>query len=292
MQDFRMKTFLQVCEDMNYTRAAEHLCITQPAVSAHIRYLEKTYGVPLFIYERKKLTLTRAGRLLRDSARRLQHDEEHLAQVLRYTAGLKNINFGATLSVAEFMIPRRLIDFCQSDPDIRLHMLVFNTDTLLKMLDGGQIDFALVEGDFPKELYSSLLLSMEDFVAAGSPRAARQYQGASVSDLLNETLLLREEGSGSREILQTQLSKRGISLGAFSRIHEIASIGAIKELAAADLGITFLYKAAIKPEMAGGRLLPLKLSDFHVSHPISFIYRKGTIFEDDFKRIFEALAGK
>lgn len=75
MQDFRVKTFLTVCRTLNYTRAAEELALTQPAVSQHITYLEREYGAKLFTYHRKKLELTPAGRVLRDGLATMAHDD-------------------------------------------------------------------------------------------------------------------------------------------------------------------------------------------------------------------------
>ena len=75
MLDFRMETFLTVCNDMNFTHAAEHLNLTQPAVSQHIKHLEKTYGTELFIRDKKKLRLTPAGEILRSALETMRNDE-------------------------------------------------------------------------------------------------------------------------------------------------------------------------------------------------------------------------
>ena len=106
MQDFRMETFLTVCKYLNYTKAAQELNLTQPAVSQHIRYLENFYQVQLFYHAGKKVELTRAGELLRNSALTFKHDEIYLMRMLQDTAkNTRNFAFGATLSVAEFMLP-------------------------------------------------------------------------------------------------------------------------------------------------------------------------------------------
>lgn len=109
MLDFRMETFLSVCDTMNFTRAAEALSLTQPAVSQHIKFLEEQYQTKLFAYKGKKLMLTAAGIILRDAARTMRHDDAYLTKKLRHLdAEPRELCFGATLTVAEFAIPARL----------------------------------------------------------------------------------------------------------------------------------------------------------------------------------------
>ena len=105
MLDFRVETFLTVCRTMNYTRAAEELNITQPAVSQHIAHLERDYGVPLFAYRNKKLQLTDAGALLRDALSTMAHDERLLRDRMRSSAtGARvELSLGMTLTAGEYL---------------------------------------------------------------------------------------------------------------------------------------------------------------------------------------------
>ena len=117
MQDFRMDTFLAVCKFMNYTKAAEYLNLTQPAVSQHIRFLSQSYGVDLFVMEGKRLQLTEAGKILQQAALNMKHDEQHMRErMLQTKIGLNNYAFGATLSVAEFLLVDDLRAFCVTIP--------------------------------------------------------------------------------------------------------------------------------------------------------------------------------
>ena len=110
MLDFRMETFLVVCKAMNFTHAAEALHITQPAVSHHIHTLEEIYGVRLFEYRGKKLSLTRAGQELRQAAVTMKHDVQFLKERLnRLSDGENALAFGATLTIGEFVMPAPLV---------------------------------------------------------------------------------------------------------------------------------------------------------------------------------------
>ena len=112
MIDFRMKTFLTVCECMNFTRAAQVLNLTQPAVSQHIRYLEEQYDTPLFIREKKKLYLTDAGQILKDSLETLQSDDHRMKiRMQQSMAGKKGLTFGVTMTIGEYAVIPSLARF-------------------------------------------------------------------------------------------------------------------------------------------------------------------------------------
>ena len=138
MQDFRMDTFLAVCKFMNFTKAAAYLNMTQPAVSQHIRFLSQSYGVDLFIMEGKRLQLTEAGKILQQAALNMKHDEQHMRErMLQTKIGLTNYAFGATLSVAEFMLVEDLRTFLHRHPESHVRMQVGNTQDLLQLLKKG-----------------------------------------------------------------------------------------------------------------------------------------------------------
>ena len=285
MQDFRMDTFLTVCKYMNYTKAAKELNLTQPAVSQHIHFLEETYGVELFAHNGKRMELTRAGEILKRSALTMKHDEFHMQEKMRHAAGgVQNYAFGATLSVAEFMITDDLERFILNHPESHIRMEVANTKELLVKLDAGELDFAIVEGEFPKDEYEYLLYSQEEYVAAGNKKVAERFRGASTKDLFTERIILREPGSGTREILENELKRRGLQVSDFANLTEIGNIGVIQKMLQAGLGVTFFYQATIKGKE---ELQVIRLNDFKLRHDIMFIYRKNSIFEKDYRQIYE-----
>ena len=284
MQDFRMDTFLTVCKYMNYTKAAKELNLTQPAVSQHIQFLEQVYGVELFIHNGKKMEITKAGEILKRSALTMKHDEFHMQEKMRQAAGgVQNYAFGATLSVAELMITDDLERFILNHSESHIRMEVANTKELLVKLDAGELDFAIVEGEFPKDEYEYLLYSQEEYVAAGNKEVAERFRGASIKDLLTERIILREPGSGTREILENELKRRGFQVSDFVNLTEIGNIGVIQKMVQAGLGVTFFYQATIKGKE---ELQVIQLNDFKLRHDIMFIYRKNSIFEKDYQQIY------
>ena len=290
MLDFRMETFLAVCQCMNFTRASEKLNITQPAVSQHIRFLEKHYDTKLFRYEGKKLKLTKAGEILRSASLTMMHDEISMLSQMQKSDGNEEIRFGATRTVGDVLMGDILERYLRKYPDASIHMHVDNTRELLKSLDEGKIDFALVEGFFKKNEYDFQKYSKEECIAVCAPDYQFERTPERIGDLFQERLLLREEGSGTRDVLERYLDSQNLSLSNFERRMEAGSLHTVKQLAKAGCGVTFLYEIAVREELKNGTLMRIPLKDFMVSHEFAFVWRRGSIYVDRYKDIFRRFA--
>ena len=292
MLDFRMDTFLAVCRCMNFTKAAEELNITQPAVSHHIHYLEEHYQVKLFGYSGKKIGLTEAGRLLLSAATTMQHDELHLKQALKMSeGGGRRLVFGATMTVGEYVLPEALMRLMDAQPDISVKMVVADTQDLLRSLDEGEIEFAVVEGFFQKKEYDFLVYDRGKFVIVASPEYRFHSEGKVIEDLTRERFFIREPGSGTRYVFERYLEGKNLLIHDFEDLMEISNIGAIKSLVADGRGITFLYEAAVKRELEEGSLRRVELEDFELSHDFTFIWRKDSIYADYYRELYRLLRG-
>lgn len=286
MLDFRMETFLTVCRYMNFTRASEKLNITQPAVSQHIRFLEKHYNTKLFRYEGKKLRLTGAGEILRNASLTMMHDEQSMQNEMQKSEKEAEIRFGATRTIGDAVMGQILAEYLARYPHARLHMEVENTQDLLGRLDQGQIDFALVEGFFKKSEYDFLVYSREKYIAVCSADYVFQSIPHRIDNLFQERLLLREEGSGTREVLERCLEAGNFNIQDFEERMEVGSMQTIKELTKAGCGITFLYEAAVRRELEEGSLRQIPLQDFPLTHEFTFIWRRGSIYADWYRELF------
>ena len=290
MLDFRIYTFLAVCQYMNYTRAAEALHITQPAVSQHIRFLENQYQVKLFLCEGRRIRLSAAGGRLLRAATTLKNDEAFLREQLLGAADKNPIlKFGTTRTIGESVISTPLADFIRRHPDEGIRMFICNTDELVHKLDAGDIQFALVEGYFNKKKYGSMVFRTEPFipVCAYGHRFAREPE--CLRDLLPERLLVREPGSGTRDILEKNLEARDIRLADFAHTTEIGSMHVILQLLERDLGITFLYRTAAERGLEEGIFRELPLCDFQMEHDFAFIWNRGSIYEEEYREICREL---
>jgi DNA-binding transcriptional LysR family regulator len=288
MLDFRINTFLTVCEYMNFTKAAEILCITQPAVSQHIKYLETVYNSKLFEYEGKKIRLTKAGKLLYQTSITMKHDEEYLkGKIKEEQLGITSIKFGATLTIGEFILPAKLNSYLNKNKNMKITMIVENTKELLYRLEHGEIDFALVEGYFIKSEYDYVVYSKENYICVTGKNYKLKKQPQVLEDLLGETLIVREKGSGTRDIFEKNLEEQNLTINDFSKVIEIGNINSIKYLVKNNHGITALYEAAVKEELDNESLQKVEVSDLQKNHNFYFIWRKNSTFEELYLEILK-----
>lgn len=289
MLDFRLYTFLTLSETLNYTKAADILCITQPAVSQHIKYLEKEYDCKLFYYDGKQLKLTAHGVLMAEKVKTMAADEKKLRELMKQDLKKECLRFGATLTIGQFILPQCLETYLKKYPTHQLSMVVENTSTLLRMLNSGQIGFAFVEGYFPKQSYDHQLFSQERYVAVKGTGYQLHKEVHNLIDLLHEHIIVREQGSGTREILERGLREINQSIRSFKNVIEIGNVEAIKTLVKRNLGITFLYEAAVRKEIEQGELEIIDLDDFHILHEFNFITLKNTVFKKQYDAFFQSI---
>lgn len=287
MLDIKTETFLCVCKHMNYTKAAKELNITQPAVSKHIHMLEDYYGTRLFVYEGRTLRLTPAGEELRRGALTVMHDQRELYKRISSINEHKNsLKFGATRTAGDFVLPDFLCRYMKENKDADISMVIDNTYSLLEKLDSGDIDFALVEGYFPKNEYDYRVYSSEEFVGLGYKKMP-PLDG--IDGLFSNRLIIREGGSGGREILEQFLHSRNYSIYDFNAITEINSIHTILKLTAAGCGISFMYRRAAEEYIRNGLIYPIEIKGCRISHDFCFIWRKGSIYSSDYLEVFNKI---
>jgi len=240
MLDYRIETFLVLYEEMNYRRTAERLRMTQPGVTQHIHCLEQYYGVKLFVYNGRQLLRTpQAERLKRhiDSTRVAERD----LRTGFVQTDIVHLRVGATKTIGEFVLVPTVRRFLRKEHH-RLDLVVDNTQTLLLMLEHGELDFAVIEGVFDKEKYPHQLYKKESFVGICSQ--AHPFAGKTVpfERILFENLIVREKGSGTRMLLEQAVAARGYSLDSFRRYSSISNFSVICDLVAMDNAITFAYE--------------------------------------------------
>lgn len=290
MIDFRHKTFLALCSIRNYTKTAEHLHITQPAVTQHIKFLEEKYNCKLFVYENKRLNLTQEGKELWDLLTRISADANRFARhISTRETQRKDIYFGATLSIGEYLMPQVITEVLRTNPRLNIHMDVGNSQVLLEKLHQGELDFALIEGIIDKAQYDSLVFSREKFIPVCAPSSGFAGSILEFREILQSTLVLREKGSGTREIFENILRQYNYSLDSFQNIIEIGNMAAIKKLVAANLGITFLYEIAAEKELEVGELCQINIAGFDIIREFNFVFLKGSAFAEKYVEYYEMM---
>ena len=243
MLDYRILTFLKLCETMNYRITAEELNMTQPAVTQHIHYLEEEYKCKLFIYNRKKLEKTNQAILLEEYARSAYYNEIYLKRKIKSENKIK-INIGATKTIGEFVIGEKIKKLVKNEKyDISL--TIDNTENLIKLMELNKLDFILVEGIFNKDKYGYRLYKKDEFIGICSKN--HKFNGKSIKfeELFEEDIIIREEGSGTRGIFEQFLSENSFSLEFFKKKITINNFNLIKELVSTNCGISFVYNSVV-----------------------------------------------
>jgi len=269
--DPKLHTFLTLCQTMNYRLAAERLHLSQPAVTKQIQSLEQSLQTKLFYYDGHTLHKTEKCLLLERYAISLQYQFEELQLAIADKKRLK-LRIGATKTIGDYVLIDAIKAYLR-DPSHELSLVVDNTKHLLQMLDEHQLDFAVIEGSFSKTKYDSYLLRMEPFVgicAKSSPLCGKHIP---VEELLKETIIVREEGSGTRRIFEERLMALGYELSDFYREVSISSFVSIKALVAGGIGISFLYRSVVANEPDIGNFTVDGITQPHAFH---VVYTRNT----------------
>ncbi len=277
MLDPRWNTFLAVCETMNYTRAAERLCLTQPAVTHHIHYLEDHYGCRLFSYEGKVLRLTEAGLRLLEFTRSMAYNSRKVETAMAAPVPV-SLRVGASKTIGEFIIAPKIERFLSAQPDASFSLMVDNTQVLLRELEAGRLDFVLVEGFFDRSRYDAQLCQREDFFGVCAPGHRLAGRSVPLDELMGERLILRESGSGTRAIFEEALHRQNYTLDSFSSVVTISDFSTIKSLVVDGLGVSFLYAPVVAQELKVGALARFDLEEVPMSGAFYFVCLKDNLF--------------
>ena len=281
MIDTKVETFLDVCKTMNYTKTAQNLNMTQPAVSQHIRSLENFYKVKIFQYKNKKLELTRQGRYLKKYLETIFHDVKYLQESVQNIKKRTRVKMGATLSIGEFYLPERLSAFVGKNPEIDISVTIADTRELFFRLDNGEVDFILCEGYFDKNEYEYKLIKKEDMCIV----CAAEYDSSNIkdlNDLFEYPLLCRENGSGTREIFENYLHEYNYSFENFTRISEFTSPHLMKRLLLDGRGISVLYRTVVEEELRQKTLKIIEIPEFQVAHEFNAVWKKDSVFSNQY----------
>lgn len=286
MLDFRLETFLSVCDTMNYRKSAQLLHITQPAVTQHIHYLEGVYGCKLFAYENRLLKKTHAAQILEQYARTMKAQEERVLRQI-HDSRIQSLHIGATKTIGDRVIGEYVERFLVC-PEHELSLTVDNTQNLLELIDRNALDFALIEGTFQKEKYGYRLFSREPFVGICAPEHPFAGREVTLRELLEQTLICREDGSGTRAILENQLLEFNESISHFRRRIPISSFTVILDLVRKNLGVSFVFEILAR----SSGLATFSLEGTHIEREFNFVYPKNSgneekidYFMKDWKKI-------
>ena len=267
--------FHAVAEEGSMSRGAERLCISQPAVSKQIKDLETALGVTLFDRLPRGLRLTEAGEVLASHARRLFAVEADAERAIAELKGLVQgrLTVGASLTIGDYLLPQLLGGYRKKHPGIELHLEVANTQVIQRKLRENALDIGLTEGFAEDADLIAEVFGKDELVAVVPPgHPLLQESEVPAARFCAEPFLMREPGSGTRQVVERALAERGIVV---QPAMSLGSTEAIKRGVAAGLGVAIISKLALETEFSAGRLCPLTLSDLTITRPLHLIRLRG-----------------
>jgi DNA-binding transcriptional LysR family regulator len=263
-----LRIFTVVAAQMSFSRAAETLYISQPAVSKAVRELERQLGMPLFERGAGRMTLTEAGALLAERGRAILAIEQTAEEDLQALRGLQTgvLRIGASTTIATYLLPPVIAVFLDSHPNIDLRLTIQNTQSIVSLLLAYRLDVALVEGPVADARIRSEPWRPDELVVIAAPHhplVLRSAGKAVDAELLRgELFMVREPGSGTREVAEAALAQKGLRL---ERTVQLGSTEAVKEAVAAGLGLAVLSKATIGDQVSLGKLAVVPLADLVIT---------------------------
>lgn len=275
MIDPKIYTFHTLYETLNYHETALRLNMSQPAVTQHIKALENEYRCRLFSYDHRKLSATDAAHMLEQYAKSAVYNERMLRNALSQPL-IHCFHIGTTKSIGEYMIGDMLAAFL-SDPVYSADVTVDNTEKLLHMLDNNELDFAIVEGSFDKVRYGYSLFRKESLTGICSCSHRFASKTVPIEEVLRETLIVREKGSGTRDILEDNLAGIGYCLKNFSRIATVSEFRLLCYLVSHGTGVSLVYSSVAKGE---DQIAEFTINEISPVHELNFVYLKNTNAEN------------
>ncbi|MEF3309896.1 selenium metabolism-associated LysR family transcriptional regulator [Paenibacillus sp. GYB004] len=251
----QLHIFYTVADKGSFSMAAQALHMTQPAVTMQVQSLEDYFGTKLFHRSTKKIELTEAGRTLLPFAKRsidlIKDTDSAMSKFTQLLEG--RLQLGASLTIGEYILPRLLGPFGKEYPSISVSLKVMNTTQILEEIFNHQLTFGLVEAPIQHpDVRTEIVLNDELKLIVPSDHPLADKDIVTMADVQKYPFILREQGSGTRQVMEQELHRVGVGSEQLKIVMELGSTGAIKSAVEAGLGITLLSQAAVRHEMALG----------------------------------------
>ena len=285
MLDFRIATFLQLCETKSYTKTARLLDITQPSVTQHIKYLQRRYQCKLFSYEGKTLRLTPEGEYLRRQAEAMtKMSSKVVADLKRMGDTRQALRFGYPEELGEVAAAKIIAGIMKQDKAPEINLFVKKTDELLLMLENAQLDFILADSISEDSKFTSIPAGETAFGCYAAKNHSKAFEA--ISQLLPERLLMNESGASDRVVLEEILTQHKLLTDEFEHIMTAGSSVSLRELTAAGVGIQFAYESSMQG--MEDRVQKLDISNFDEKRSLVFLYQKENTETEKFQDFLEA----
>ncbi len=276
MADRRLQVFHTVARLLSFTKAAESLHMTQPAVTFQVRQLEEYFNTRLFDRTHNRISLTDAGQRVYEYADRIFSLYSEMENAVRDLTGEVSgvLLLGASTTIAEYMLPALLGDFKAKYPEVSIRLQVANTDGIVSMVENNVIDLGVVEAPVGNKNLVVENCRMDQMVLIVPPgHELAKMKSVPILELTRHPYICREEGSGTREVMLEAVTDAGGNPQDLDIVMELGSPEAVKGAVEAGMGISILSRATIDKELKLGTLVAVNL-EVPLERPFSFVHQK------------------
>lgn len=276
MLDPKLDTLLLVAEKRNFTRAAQALSLTQPAVSHHISQLEQELGVRLFVRGNGDLMLTPEGETVLRYVRRMKALEKKMAEELQEAGRrITRLRIGITHTAESSIVAEVLARYTNENPGISITIVTDNINNLYDMLENFELDLAVVEGRSTRPELSALMLDTDYLVCVlANTHPLSHSSMITLDEIRQEKLILRLPNSETRVRFESALAAIGESIADFQVILEVDNVATIKDLIRKNLGISILARSACMDELRKGKLTALPIENLSMARETNLVYHR------------------
>ncbi|MCI6466543.1 MAG: LysR family transcriptional regulator [Faecalicatena sp.] len=281
MLDLKLDTFLTLCETRNYTKTANLLNITQPAVTQHIKHLESYYQTKLLYYdEKRRLHLTEHGKLLRAYAQTVKADSLIIERKLKMPIDQPDeLRLGTLTTTGESLVPHMVAEYLKQYPDKKVSMYLGEADALLQQLKTGRIQFCIIDTYCPPHEFESYELFEADTICICSPEHPLAGKTVDFKELNDYRLIFRENDTNSHRNLMQILHTHNQDINNFRSYVEIGTINSVQKMVMENIGISFIYHFVAQKNLDNGTLSQIHIRNFSSHAMFNFVWLKDSFFE-------------
>ena len=274
--DQKLISFMKIVDTNSFTKAADALALTQPAVSQHIHNLEEELGVKLFIRNHNQLRLTANGEIVDKYARRLLAISNNLIQSLKdEKENVSSLSVGITHSVESSQIVEALAEYSNQSKGLTIKVVTDTVENLHKMIRNFELDFLIINGKLKDSKLNYMTMDTDCLVLAVSPTHRLAAQNTvTLEELKKEKLILRLPTSNTISLFDQALNQNNLSVSDFDVVLEMDNIATIKDLIRQNFGVSVLSKSACMDEIRKGKLIGLPIENLSLIRDINIIYPK------------------
>lgn len=278
MFNFRLQVFYSVASNLSFTKAADELYITQPAVTKNIKELENNLKVNLFERNKGGITLTKAGKLLMKYTETFFEQEKELEYkmgMLRHSLS-GNLRLGASTTIGQYILPTILAEFTKTNSNIEVSLLSKNSEEIEKDVLSRDIDLGIIEGNSRKKEFKYIPFMKDEIVAvAHTKQPISELAELSLDELTKTPIVLREIGSGSLDVIMSKLKTQKIRMKDLNVKMHLGSTESIKTFLRNSNCIGFASIHAISHEIVNGEFKIIDIKGLDITRMFNFIYPQG-----------------